>query len=513
LEDKEMILKDTKVVIMIVCVLFSILAIGPRVEAPGVEVIDVEYNSSGWQAQIKKGFEITSVDGEKFSEASDFYAKLKTYKPGDRVKIVAEGKEYYLVVLNETPRYPLGIEVAKKKRTNLRFGLDLDGGTRVLAKPIPVAGRVDKKTSIALYDVILARLNAYGLRDVKLRNVELEGEWYLQAEMAGAGSSKIVDIITNIGKFEVRIINRTVATGQDIVMVGAVEAQREGGYGVPFTLTGESAKKIAAAYKEAAKNKTSCALAEDCPAYFTCSERAGLCRPLIEMYLNDELKYSAPPAEELHVSLVGGLPTNQMVARMPYAEAAKMLEIVMKSGTIPPEIKEIEIVSRDFIDPHLGREFLSSALFAGLGALVMVSLIIFVVYKKAIIASMIMCTSLAEVVILLGLAAFLRQDLDLLSLAGIIVAVGTGVDQQIIMTDEILEKISVSIKRKMARAFGIIVLATSTTMATMFPLMTLGVGVVRGFALMTFLGVLIGVLITRPAYGRILCSWLKNRED
>jgi len=38
----------------------------------------------------------------------------------------------------------------------------------------------------------------------------------------------------------------------------------------------------------------------------------------------------------------------------------------------------------------------------------------------------------------------------------------------------------------------------------MFPLMVIGIGVMRGFALSTTMGVLIGITITRPAYGKIV---------
>jgi preprotein translocase subunit SecD len=40
----------------------------------------------------------------------------------------------------------------------------------------------------------------------------------------------------------------------------------------------------------------------------------------------------------------------------------------------------------------------------------------------------------------------------------------------------------------------------------MSPLAVLSLGDLRGFAIITILGVLIGVLVTRPAYGDILRS-------
>ena len=38
----------------------------------------------------------------------------------------------------------------------------------------------------------------------------------------------------------------------------------------------------------------------------------------------------------------------------------------------------------------------------------------------------------------------------------------------------------------------------------MIPLMFLGIGLIRGFAITTIVGVLIGILVTRPAYARII---------
>ena len=47
-------------------------------------------------------------------------------------------------------------------------------------------------------------------------------------------------------------------------------------------------------------------------------------------------------------------------------------------------------------------------------------------------------------------------------------------------------------------------MAAFTTIFAMFPLFTLGLGVLKGFALTTILGSLIGVFIARPAYADIV---------
>ena len=52
--------------------------------------------------------------------------------------------------------------------------------------------------------------------------------------------------------------------------------------------------------------------------------------------------------------------------------------------------------------------------------------------------------------------------------------------------------------------------AALTTIFAMLPLLFLGVGLVRGFAITTIIGVLVGILVTRPAYARIIEALFKK---
>jgi len=112
----------------------------------------------------------------------------------------------------------------------------------------------------------------------------------------------------------------------------------------------------------------------------------------------------------------------------------------------------------------------------------------------------------SEIIIILGVASLIKWTIDLASIAGIIASVGTGVDHQIIITDEIAlgrERVF-SIKEKIKRAFFIIFGTASTTIAAMVPLGVIGIGIMRGFAVTTVIGVLVGIFITRPTYGKII---------
>ncbi len=186
---------------------------------------------------------------------------------------------------------------------------------------------------------------------------------------------------------------------------------------------------------------------------------------------------------------------------------ASTVYTVLKSGSLPVKLN---VVGMEFISPRLGQNFRTQAVYAGIAALITVLLIVYYHYRNLKIAIPVASTSLFEVIIILGFAALINWNLDLPSIAGIIAAIGTGVDQQIVITDELLggEKTTkitrrASTLKRMGRAFFVIFAAAATTIAAMSFLLVYFVGTLKGFAFTTILGVLIGILVTRPAYAEI----------
>ena len=134
----------------------------------------------------------------------------------------------------------------------------------------------------------------------------------------------------------------------------------------------------------------------------------------------------------------------------------------------------------------------------------------FIRYKKFKIFIPVLLTMVSEIIILLGLIALLGEffawRLDLVGIAGLIASVGTGVDDQIVIIDELLkgkEKVY-NWKERIKRAFFIIFVAYAATLAAMIPLINAGAGLIRGFALTIIFGVTIGVFITRPAFASLV---------
>ncbi|MBS3815177.1 MAG: hypothetical protein KGY45_01290 [Hadesarchaea archaeon] len=195
---------------------------------------------------------------------------------------------------------------------------------------------------------------------------------------------------------------------------------------------------------------------------------------------------------------------------------AEDLKIVL-SQSLPAQVN---IESAERLDPRLGEEFIKQALRAGLAAFIAVGALVFIRYRRLKIVIPLMLTMLCEVGITLGFSSIIPASLLTLGLpeiGGIIAVVGTGVDHQIIITDEVMSGGAsrggrLPIERRTKRAFSIIFAAAATTFAAMIALATVGLGAMRGFAIVSMIGVGISVLITRPAYAKIIGALLEREQ-
>lgn len=195
----------------------------------------------------------------------------------------------------------------------------------------------------------------------------------------------------------------------------------------------------------------------------------------------------------------------------------KALEVLLETGSLPIGIKSI---SKETISPLLGEEFLNSALIIGLVGLLIVSIVIFIRYRILKLVFPIIITGASEIILILGFASLVKFNLDLAAVAGILAAVGTGVDHQIIISDELLRGELVTadtLDVRAKKAFFIIFATAATTIATMLPIIffSFGLGKLRGFAIIIIVGVLVGIFISRPAFSVLAQHVLKSehKED
>ena len=96
------------------------------------------------------------------------------------------------------------------------------------------------------------------------------------------------------------------------------------------------------------------------------------------------------------------------------------------------------------------------------------------------------------------------------AIAGIIAAIGTGVDSQIIILDESQMSQILSLKQRIKNALFIILGTYFTTLFALSPLYWAGGGLLKGFVITTIIGISAGVFITRPAFAEIVKKILKD---
>lgn len=477
--------------------------------------VDDSLNVTESDVALKVGEKIIAINSKRFVNTTEFNKAVSEELKKRIVKIDTDSAKV-VVFTGETPK----MSVKPTPKTNLKLGLDLEGGTRVLLKPKGENPLTEPEVN-DLISVLNNRLNVYGLSDLKIRSAtDWKGEKFILIEIAGVSKSEVKELIDNQGQFKAKIGNVTVFEGgkSDIPFVcrndGSCSGIRNcgennGGYACRFEFVIQLSADAAKRHAEATK---------DLDTIFTETGNEILSKN-IDFYLDDKLVDSLQIGSDLK-----GSETTSIAISGPGAASTRngaidnaifnmnKLQTILITGSLPVDL---EIVKLDSISPVLGKNFLNNIMLVVLLAIISVILVLVIRYRALTIITPIAITLFSELIIILGFAALFQWNLDVVAIAGIIAAIGTGVDDQIVIIDETIRGKSdrfVNWKEKIKRAFFIIFAAYAATIAAMVPLWNAGAGLVRGFALTTIVGVSIGVFITRPAFAAIVEKLLKSKE-
>ncbi len=450
------------------------------------------------------------LEGMKVLAINNFNLENKTF---EEIKLEIESREKIEIKTNKRDTIflsgkEIGITVSELSKNNLKTGLDLQGGARAMLKPERELTDEEMENTVAILN---NRLNAYGLTDVVIRqSKDLSGTAYIIIEMAGATPKELNELVAKQGKFEAKIGENVVFVGGDndithvcrndascamIEKCSSIESGYVCSFSFAITLSEDAAKKQALFTSTLSENIT-----ESGKQYLNES---------LDLYLDDNLVDSLMIASDLkgqalqEISISGsGSGNTKQEAYTSAQESMKKLQTILLTGSLP---FKLEVVKLDTISPSLGKEFTKQILIAGLVIFLGVCLVIYLRYKKLKLFIPITITIISELILTLAIAVIINWNLDMASIAGILAAIGTGVDDQIVMIDETVKgKKEDSIKEKLKNAFTIILGAYATVVASLLPLWWAGAGLLRGFAVTTLIGITMGVLITRPAFGDIL---------
>ena len=491
--------------ILVICLALAALMISPTFKT-GALVKSVEKNSTEFEQGIRQGMIIKEINSQKIQNAGDYSAAVSgLFESNETKKIeIKTDKEEFIFLSHEVPR----ITVDDVPKTKIKTGLDLSGGSRALVKAVDIS-----LSDSQLQDLIAVtnqRLNTFGVLDVIVRGVgDLEGNNFMLVEVAGATPADLRELVGKQGKFEAKVGNKTVFGGgeEDVSSVCRNDAScagitgcspnADGTYACNFRftiyLTERAAKKHADMTKNLTLDETGRYLSEKLFLYIDDNEVDSL---LIGADLRGQVA--------TQISIQGaGTGNIQEEALKDARSSMSKLQTILITGSLP---YKLEIVKLDTISPYLGEEFTKRLAMLGGLVFLIVSTLILIRYRRIKVTLAVIMTMFSEVMITLGIAAFIGWNLDAPGIAGIIAGIGTGVNDQIVILDESIKGRgeNSSLKERVKRALFIIFGAFVTIVAAMLPLFWAGAGLLKGFALTTIIGVSVGILITRPAFADII---------
>jgi len=478
------LLTDWRVATLIILVVLSVIAINPHFDDQGNFTTNLQYGldlQQGSWLQLEFKAEVLGFTTDRPLE--EFITDLSKNLDAEVVQVD-----------------PNHLEIRKYySQADLEPKFIAAGGKITSYQP-----GVSKATAENVKRILENKINTLGTKDAKvntltgLNNVAR----YIRVELAGVDMKQAQEIVGKQGKFEIRVQttgNQTehVLSGETITSVQVPSQEPPGSdkWGVGFTLS----ESGAAAFRAAAIK------------YGATAEPAN--HNLI-MLLDNKTVYSAPLSEDL----AGKLQSENI--RQLFAstgtgkygtQQATNLEIHLRAGALPVDVT---IAGSGGVTAPLGERYKMTALLAGICALIAVGLVIYYRYREPVIVLPMVLINASEIIILLGFIALVNFQMDMPTIAGLIAVLGTGIDQLVIITDEILHEGKVPSPnlylKRLSRALSIIIVAAATVVIAMLPLLLMDLSTLKGFAMITILGVLIGVLVTRPAYGKIIMQLLSK---
>jgi preprotein translocase subunit SecD len=581
------ILKDIRFISLIILIFAAAAMIAAPlfVKSNYVTVDIVDPNS---KCNLKEGDVINQIYSTLITDAESFDRAMANIKAGDFVTMVVNNGPFNCEAIEDRS---IGVVIAEQKLETLNFGIDIQGGTRVLLHPIEPTTRDQLTESIKILE---NRINFYGLKEVK---VNILGNNLIQIEMSGGTGDEIRDFLAKQGKFSGKIAENVRLTNSqgnfnignktfDVELQGNKIIIDDEEYSVndTFVLEGENFTIISA------RNNSVTLYAhlfneKDIVNVITTGDTSGI-RPVGDSFYEFSfgVQISREGAEkfakltankpvvtsgsdryiepklllflderlitELNIasSIAGQRATTAVItgSRESFEAASQeklILESTLRSGSLPVKF---EIAKVDTITQTAGRELINSTIFVALSAVIAVSAIIFYRYRDYKIVLPMIVISLSEIVIVIGMATsqilaavvivvaaaigIMKREitgiigwitllvmifvaativispwtLDIPAIAGLIAILGTGVNQMIIMTDQLFREKGKTLSERHKSAMHIIWSSAAIVVFAMIPLILGGIGSLKGFAISTIIGVLVGILVTRPAYVAIL---------
>ncbi|HEU4571213.1 MAG TPA: protein translocase subunit SecD [Candidatus Limnocylindrales bacterium] len=408
------------------------------------------------------------------------------------------------IVIDFAPglKVPFGATGGQSSRTlETKLGLDLEGGLRVEYQALCVQDRCPGPTDLAVVrDIVERRVNSTGVSEPQ---VTTQGTDRVVIELPGATDVKAVtDLVGQTGRLEFVPVPAgvQVADGQkldlgpgsqfvplfggDQVSSASLGADQAGRRAVNFTLKGDAASKFATYTSQNIGRQFAIVL--------------------------DDTVISAPVIQSAITGGQGQI-TGGTVGFS--AQQANNLITVLRYGSLP---FPITLLSSEQISATLGDAFLKQSVVAAVIGIALVLAFMLLHYRlPGLIAG---GALLYYALVVLAIFRLIPVTLTLAGIAGFVLSVGMAVDANILIFERTKEELRLgkslplAIEAGFNRAWNSILDSNVSSLITAFILYWFGSSVIRGFALVLIIGVLVS-MFTAITVTRTVLRWVVQRES
>jgi preprotein translocase subunit SecD len=167
------------------------------------------------------------------------------------------------------------------------------------------------------------------------------------------------------------------------------------------------------------------------------------------------------------------------------------LSLILKSGALPAKLTYLQ---EQTIGPSLGADSIRSGVTASVVGLLLIIAFMLVYYKLSGVNAII--ALIFNLIILLGLMAYIGAVMTLPGIAGFVLTMGIGVDSNVLIFERIKEELEAqrgvraSINAGFGRVFWTLVDTHVAALISCAFLFQFGTGPIRGFAVTLFFGLL-----------------------
>jgi preprotein translocase subunit SecD len=191
---------------------------------------------------------------------------------------------------------------------------------------------------------------------------------------------------------------------------------------------------------------------------------------------------------------------------------ANQLVTVLKFGSLPFPVQEL---SNESVNPTLGQAFLNQSLLASAIAIALVVLFMVIHYRlPGVVAGLAL---VYYAIVVLAIFRLIPVTLTLAGIAGFVLSVGMAVDANILIFERTKEELRLgkslpsAIEAGFSRAWNSILDSNVSSLITAFILYWFGSSVIRGFALVLIIGVLVS-MFTAITVTRTILRWIVQQD-